>query len=362
MKDIPAPKNETTEPNRWADIAVEAQEKLPRASGNVKLAAKEFDSGFELIATSGSEQTELVKVSDADSGEGSFPMDGNDAEKFEAIKTAKRPVDYKKLIGDSNRVAVFGEEHTGNSGRRHLSERMHQFKERGVTHLGLEALPSSRQGLLDDYFEDKASREEVLQALKTDWGWHPESYMRLIDSAKSQGIRTVGLNKIVPPEQADKWFDEGKFGEEEYVREENFHEKVAGVLNGDPKAKMLVLAGNVHTGINPDSPRNFTSLAKKSGFNPVSILLQTYDRVGDEGFRMNIFQQAAARAGIEHSLFSYPLSDEPGSSLPAHHVINVPQPEADYRQQKNDYELPMRYRFELEKEPKFEIEEKPRAE
>lgn len=250
-----------------------------------------------------------------------FSFDGqNRQEQIDALKKFKSPVDYKTLLDKGARVALFGETHTNDAARDELIDNMADFKKLGFSHISLEALPSNRQPLIDDYYAGKATRQQVLDALKEDWGWNPESYMRLIDSAKAHGLKTICLDVKIPKEQAEKWREEGKYTEDSRVREEHWAKIMNDHLAKDPEARILTLAGKGHTGIDHNQERWLTSLLNKAGHKPTVI-----DLAGGNAFGFDsAFEKAVDAAGLNGERFMIPVWGK-GAFRPSDFVVHLPE-------------------------------------
>ena len=97
-------------------------------------------------------------------------------------------------IGKDVDAIVFGEAHANSAQKLELASRMKELYAAGYRLIGLEAMPSSRQYLLEQYRAGTLPRAELAEKIKTSWGYNPEPYLVLIDSAMAAKIQVVFLD------------------------------------------------------------------------------------------------------------------------------------------------------------------------
>jgi hypothetical protein len=344
-----APKSESTvaSPATTGDAKV-----LPNDANRVtdsRLAAAAPGDGWNLPQAVRMQLSQIGEVVRAP-GQGTefkgFSFTGqNREEQIAALKKFKSPVDYKQLLDNGARIALFGETHPVNESRDELINNMADFKKLGFTHIALEALPSNRQQLVDDYHAGKATREQVLKALEDDWGWNPESYMKMIDSAKALGLKTICLDVKIPQEQRDKWNKDGQYSRESEVREAQWAKIMAEQLAKDPKARIVALAGKGHTGIDETKDKYLTSLLSKAGLKTTVIELAGESQRGLK----NLFDMAVDAAGLNGERFMIPVYGR-DKFRPSDYMIHLPSSDLlrfpflerpNFRQE----DIPMKYRM-----------------
>ncbi len=275
-----------------------------------------------------------------------FSFDGqNVKEQLEAVKKFKSAVDYKQLLDNASKIVFFGETHPLNELRDELRDNIKQFKKLGFTHLAMEALPSERQKLIDDYYAGKATRDQVLEALKKDWGWSPESYMKLIDAAKDEGIKIVCLDVKITKEQKEKWAKDKDYSADSRFREAHWAKIMDAQLKADPKARIMALVGMGHTGIDATKKDYLTTLTKEAGHKPLVINLCSPER----SFK-NYFDEAVETAKLQGERFMIPVYGK-DSFRPCDYIIHVPGKADDFpflkRKDGPQIEMPLQYRFQI---------------
>ncbi len=275
-----------------------------------------------------------------------FSFDGqNGKEQLEAIKKFKSKVDYKQLLENASKIVIIGETHPVDELREELRNNIKEFKKLGFTHLAMEALPSARQQLLDDYYAGKATRQQVVEALKKDWGWSPESYMKLIDAAKEEGIKIVCLDVKLTKEQKEKWAKEKDYSADERFREAHWAKIMDEQLKADPKAKIMALVGMGHTGIDADRKGHLTTLTKEAGYKPIVINLYSRERL-----LKNLFDDAVETAKLQNERFMIPVYGK-DKFRPCDYIIFVPEDKgAEFpflkRKDGPKFEMPMELRIQ----------------
>ena len=239
-----------------------------------------------------------------------FIFEGGGQSAVEQIKALRVAADYKKLIPAESRVAVFGETHPEVGMRDELIKNMHIFENMGFTHLGMEALTTKRQPLLDAFVagsRSNATKAALTKALNDDWGWTTDSYLKLLDSAKSHGLKIVALDRRVPAnlEAASNT-----------LREKQWAKVVSEELKEAPNARALMLVGNGHVGINPGRPDYLTSILARNELNPTVISMNS-TAVGTH----SLFDKAVANGGMARDTFAVPVT---APIRPADFLVNIP--------------------------------------
>lgn len=284
----------------------------------------------------------------------------NREERLEALKKFNSPVDYKELLKNAKRVALFGETHPVDEVRDELISHMKEFKELGFTDLALEALPSTRQGLIDDYLKGKAEREDVRKALQEDWGWSPDSYLQLIDAAKENGLNVLCLDVKIPKEKRDEWHKKGDFLKDSRVREAHWNKLLGKRLGEDPQARILTLAGMGHTGVDSTRKATLTSLLDEGGYKPTVINFHSTQ----SAFFDTLFEDAVKEAKLIDKRFMIPVYSD-NSFRPSDHIVHLPGKPGGPMFNPNGFkfldkeslfkpeeDVPLQYRFHIPSEQK----------
>lgn len=119
-----------------------------------------------------------------------------DASVFEQCLIANAAtVDYTRLGTTATRVLVFGEAHASIGQKDELSGHFKELAQLGFTAFAIEAMPSSKQHLIDDYQSGKLSRQGLGEEIQKSWGYNPEPYLRAIDAAQQAGMATIFLDR-----------------------------------------------------------------------------------------------------------------------------------------------------------------------
>ncbi|MBI3550014.1 MAG: ChaN family lipoprotein [Elusimicrobia bacterium] len=118
-----------------------------------------------------------------------------------AAANAKR-LDWAQALGSSPRVVILGETHPDESNKRAMSEQLDRFRTAGVTHLALEMFGDDLQPQLNLFAEGTQDSALVRRILARTWGWRPEVYTMLVDSARREP--RVGVAAVdVPHEERE---------------------------------------------------------------------------------------------------------------------------------------------------------------
>lgn len=136
----------------------------------------------------------------------------------------------KEYVADKE-IILFGDEHHEESKERTMQfkESLSILKESGFNYIGLEIMYPF-QGAIEDYEQEKISREKLLQTLPF-YPYDNEKFVEMIDEAKAQGMKVICLDNR----------DRGrKIERDEYMRK-----KVEEVRKKEGKLAALVGAAHV---------------------------------------------------------------------------------------------------------------------
>lgn len=179
------------------------------------------------------------------------------------IKQERETINYAE-IAQNSRVIALGEEH-GVDG--YLEEELialGQLKTKGFTHVGMEMVLPSIQGLIDRYIQTGEGKDEIVQHLRDDWGYTPERYMDIIDAAKELGLKVVGIG--MPKEEKDAIPDDL---ERERTSDAYMASAVERVLQENPLNKVITITGYAHA-IKSQVSLTMASILMQDGITIVS--------------------------------------------------------------------------------------------
>lgn len=341
MQDIPKSDAPSIDTANWVEISSNLYE-IPESKNietNPPDAGVEKDAPFGGMALSTRLQLSDIRPISRKLGEAEsytlkgFSFNGQNAEQqLEAIKKFQSPTDYGQLLKDPTRVAVFGETHIIPEARHELINNMKEFKELGFTDIALEALPSTRQDLVNDYLDPngKVTREEMLEVIKEDWNYSQESYLELIDAAKENGLNVICLDTRIPRKQQSEWDKQGDPLKAYKVREAHWNKLIGDRLDQDPNAKVIALVGGEHIIVDPTEPERLTTLLAEGGYNPLAIRLAV--SIKEYG---RAFDEALQKAQLIDKRFMIPIFEE-GPDKTSDYIVNFPRKWKRSRPVRND--------------------------
>ncbi len=110
-----------------------------------------------------------------------------------------RVISFDDLIGELSEASVVyvGETHTSMEDHKAQLDILRRLTRSGeCTELGMEMFPRNAQPVLDRYFRGETTEEEFLREVRWEevWGFPFQLYRGLIDYARNNRIRIVGLN------------------------------------------------------------------------------------------------------------------------------------------------------------------------
>jgi uncharacterized iron-regulated protein len=157
---------------------------------------------------------------------------------------ANELLDYYK--SSKSILTLIGESHLDDKSRKELSNSLIHFKNNGGEVLGLEMVESSKQFLLDNYEENfDGSTTELANYLEKRWQYNTSSYMELIESARSAGLRllSIDLDREKWPEETTIFPVIPDISKVRIAREAH----MAKVLCENKELKTIVIIGRFHT-------------------------------------------------------------------------------------------------------------------
>lgn len=148
------------------------------------------------------------------------------------------PPDFQKIIGRS-RLVLFSDVHDSAGVKEALIRSLPALKAAGITHLGLEFLPSALR-------TDKMTAEEINGRLIRSGNWDMRPFERLVIEAKAAGLKIRGIN-INGPEDTRSAIASAR--ESMNAMDSYLAEQIMRIMGSEPGARMMVLAGLAH--LNP---------------------------------------------------------------------------------------------------------------
>lgn len=180
--------------------------------------------------------------------DGVFELSGMPADpaRFNQLLAQRKPVDYAQMFGASRVIFVSDHHDPTAAEETELIQNMSQFKKLGITHLGMEMIPSDFQPLMDLYFEQGGEMPSQVADHIKHRNSNPkivEGYLQLIASARAAGIRIVAIEH---PEVSRGLGQDSTFGLEE--RNPHWAKRISDVLASNFNNRMLVFGGGGHFG------------------------------------------------------------------------------------------------------------------
>ena len=217
-------------------------------------------------------------------------------------------------IGKDGDAVLFGEAHANSAQKLELASRMKELYAAGYRLIGLEAMPSSRQYLLEQYRDGTLPRAELAEKIKTSWGYNPEPYLVLIDSAMQADIQVVFLD--ADRERLDitspGW--EEREAQMERRREAHWIEVMAAAQEErSDGGKCLFLIGDLHV------PLVALKLAQQG------VAASTVTLTGGEFFYDDVYAASARSLHLHTATRLIQTTDNNAAAGPGY-ILLLPQP------------------------------------
>lgn len=148
------------------------------------------------------------------------------------------PPDFRRMLGNS-RLILFSDVHDSAGVKETLVRNLAALKAAGITHLGLEFLPSALR-------TDKMTAEEINRRLIRSGNWDMRPFERLVAEAKAAGLKIRGIN-VNGPEDTTRAIASAR--ESMNAMDSYLAEQIMRIMGEEPGARMMVLAGLAH--LNP---------------------------------------------------------------------------------------------------------------
>ncbi len=164
---------------------------------------------------------------------------GRDANELLAIKKeinayGRNPEEMLVEAMKGNRVLAIGEHHVDSSHRQLGAKMMPKLKQAGATHLALE-VPAELQPALDAFMLT-GSKDKLQGALR--------QYQAILGAAREAGLKVVAVDK-----------------RGEAYRDNHMAAKISGILDSDPKNKVIFWVGAAHLECNNPHDKQPTAAA-----------------------------------------------------------------------------------------------------
>lgn len=159
------------------------------------------------------------------------------------VRKNVRPVprntpEEKSLFQSWSQVVYFGEVHLDEQSKDFVKTILPSLKAQGYDTLALEMFEAKDQKILDDFYENRSSLEQVGQALKASWNYDAKPYLRMIEAAHREGMRILALDNRIPGHQ--------NFIADLIRRDRFMAEQVLLHLQKNPKSKVVAYTGGLH--------------------------------------------------------------------------------------------------------------------
>lgn len=139
-------------------------------------------------------------------------------------------------------VVLLGDTHPNKLLKHWLIRNLASLKAAGFTHVGIEALNSESQDLLNKYKTDRSLRTEILKLIAADWNWIPQEHLDLIDAVYASGLELVLLDNRNELEKKG-------LGDKIQLRNEHMAEIIYSTLKSPQAGRIVVLTGKVHSAL-----------------------------------------------------------------------------------------------------------------
>lgn len=159
---------------------------------------------------------------------------------LESGKKIPEDFDYSVLLDNDTDVLLIGEEHHNDAAARDVNVIIKDLKQRGVAlkYAGSEFLLSSEQPYLDAYYRGEISYTDFKKKCRRNG-----KRVFIAEIAKRYKVRPIGLD--LPKAQEDYNWAMSKEGLT--ARNQAWTDIIMSLKQKDPKAKMIVYGGAVHT-------------------------------------------------------------------------------------------------------------------
>ena len=137
-------------------------------------------------------------------------------------------------------LLYIGERHLDQAPKRWVVDIINEFKG-SFSVLALEMFNSSSQEKLDQYFHDQIGDDAIKEVLEEQWGYRSSGYMDMIRTAKSNGIRIIGIDHRDTVKELNLSFSD-ELRQRDLLMAKVINEELARGSYG----KMLIYTGKLH--------------------------------------------------------------------------------------------------------------------
>jgi hypothetical protein len=230
-------------------------------------------------------------------------------------------VDYRQIFASGTQLLIVAEgHHLAGAHHRELAGATARLKAAGVTHLVLEAMPSSRQHLLGKFKQGTLSVDRLAREILNFSGWESTSYALLIEAALKAGIDVAFMDSEDDRGGIDLYAPNWKqfVAEATQRRDAHWLQVVQAILRSSENARLVVLVGVGHVeagGYPPPLQNQLAAMGRRA---------QVITLEGGEVFFCSAVTEAARIAGLQNERFVVATrpSDSPTGSI---YHIHLPQ-------------------------------------
>ncbi len=149
--------------------------------------------------------------------------------------------DFSEQIDIEDRDLLYiGERHLDQAPKKWVVDLIKEHKGK-FSVLALEMFNSSSQKDLDRYFVDEIGDDDIKEILEGQWGYKSAGYMEMIRTAKSNGIRIIGIDHRDTVKELNLSFSD------ELIHRDLLMAKVINQeLARGPYGKMIIYTGKLH--------------------------------------------------------------------------------------------------------------------
>lgn len=230
-------------------------------------------------------------------------------------KHRRAEIDYTGIFASGAQVLVMAEgHHLAAAHRNELIGSINQLKRAGVTHLVMEAMPDSKQFLIQQFRAGTLNRDQLAQEIKNWFGWEGKSYAQLIDAALKNGIDVIFMDSL--GERVDLSAPNWRQLELEarQRREAHWLNVIAGIYRSNQLSKLIVLVGAGHAENDGTTPPLQGQLSAAGLKNRVITL------DGGDTFYCSAITEAARQAGLKNERFVVATSPEDSPTGSIYHI------------------------------------------
>ncbi len=136
---------------------------------------------------------------------------------------------------NKTQILFFGERHIDRDSQLRFKSLIPLFAQENFTVLALEMFNSSSQKYLDRFVNYEIDLDEILEILRSQWGYNLEGYGAILKSAREEGLKIIGIDDR-------NSFTDASFSDELILRDQH----MAEILGHHLDNKIIVYTGRLH--------------------------------------------------------------------------------------------------------------------